>query len=68
MAQAIRVSPPTSPISARPPIVRKRGDEAEAVVIPPPSYETRPAPQASEPARQEQPRTSPIDAAKRIFG
>lgn len=70
MAQAIRVSPPPSaPITARPPIVRKRGDEVEPVVIPPPAEEPRQAaaPTAQEPPKNE-PRTSPIDAAKRVFG
>lgn len=68
MAQAIRVSPPPSaPITARPPLVRKRGDDVEAMVIPPAQETRQAAPQAQE-APKNEPRTSPIDAAKRVFG
>jgi len=58
MAAAIRVAAPSAPITARPPIVRKKAEEATAA----PESE-RKGPEKSEPLP-----TSPLDAAKRIFG
>ncbi|HLV60561.1 MAG TPA: hypothetical protein VKY51_04075 [Fredinandcohnia sp.] len=57
MAQAIRVAPAGAPITARPPIVRKRTDE-----------ESAPRQEASALPTQSEVRTSPGEAAKRIFG
>jgi len=58
MAQAIRVATPGAPITARPPIVRKKTEEEAQSPRPEtsaaPSSDTRPP--------------SPLDAAKRIFG
>lgn len=63
MAQAIRVATPGAPITARPPIVRKRSDEETASSTPAPVTQD----EGSLPARSEV-RSSPLDAAKRIFG
>lgn len=59
MAQAIRVAAPGAPITARPPIVRKRTEDEVATA---PRQEENALPTRSEV------RTSPGDAAKRIFG
>lgn len=59
MAQAIRVASPGAPITARPPLVRKR-DEAATTSAPRKD-------EASTADRMEK-RTSAVDAAKRIFG
>lgn len=68
MAQAIRVASPGAPITAKPPIVRKRAED-EVVDAAPPATPAAPREDAnSSSMERSEKRTSPIDAAKRIFG
>lgn len=62
MAQAIRVATPGAPITARPPIVRKRTEEEAAPAATPDT------PRQDVATERPEQRTSPLDAAKRIFG